>query len=809
MNDSSLQPKWLNPQLPREGRYVLGPLLGKGGMGEVMEAWDVVLCRTVALKALREMEPAAMIRFMHEAQVQARVVHPNICRIYDIESSDGTLKITMQLVKGPSLEQAAKQLSVDEVVGILCQVTEAVHAAHRVNLIHRDIKPSNILLERTADGPWIPYLCDFGLAVSLGEPAMTMSNSVVGTPAYMAPEQTRGDRERIAPATDVYALGGTLHYALLGFPPGAMDSSSAPRRGPRPGLPRDLDTIIRKCLEPDPERRYPTALALAEDLWRFRNGEPIHARPRRRWRRFPMRLPRRGHRLVPALCLGLALATLLAGRLGWALEAQARDEDAAMAALLLSGAAIGEFRASQLQPPHDLGPARALVAARMAAIRARMAKGGLLAKGMGWYALGRCHLLLGDYEEARADAERMDTRGLQGHNRQSLQTLAQAATGLWRPDLAPGTARPAPQAGEERDEFLEAAGLFNGRDYAHAAVTARLALTAKASHQDPAGLEAATLCALGRQRYRAGDLPGAQEQYQEARVSAQKQVEVWKSSTSLHHALAQATLGLAEVQWERGQDPMPLLKELGVHSDLALELEPDAPALLEDWLGTRFLTAKCQNALGGDARPGLEGALTFMATRVKEPATPALQAARMVIFWQMAEARAQHGQDPGPALLEALRASLPTESFNRDYLGEVLNFKARFEVSRGQDPRPTLDNNLGRLQAGIQANDAWTTLETAAEAWFIRADWEAGRAMDPAASLASLHRMADQALRIYPGAPSSNVLKGLAFSMEIQHDPSRRALLLPAARERLKSAQASRGAGRLLPKLEHDLSSPT
>jgi tetratricopeptide (TPR) repeat protein len=510
---------------------------------------------------------------------------------------------------------------------------------------------------------------------------------------------------------------------------------------------------------------------------------------------------------VPALAAGLALALLLAGSLAWGLRTQGRDQDSAMATLLLAGTAMVEFRAAQLQPPHDLRPARTRVAAHMTSIRARMAKGGPFVQSVGWYALGRCHLLLEDYEEARRDAEKMGTQGIQGLNRQRLRTLAQAGAGCWNPDLGPEATSPAPPlAGEDRDEFLEATGFFNARDYAHAAADARLA---QMSYREPADLEAAALCALGRQRYRAGDLAQAQEQYQEARSSAQKRLSVWKSSSSLHHALARATLGLAEVQWERGQDPMPLLKEMGVHSDLALELEPDAPAFLEDWLGTRFLTARYQNALGRDALPGLEGAMTFMATRVKEPAAPALQAARMLIFWQVAEARAQHGQDPGPALLEALRASMPTASFNRDYQGDVLNFKARLEVIRGQDPRPTLDNNLGRLQAGIQATDAWTTLETAAEAWFIRADWEAGKAMDPAASLASLHRMADQALRIYPGAPSSNVLKGLAFSMEIQHDPSRKALLLPAARERLKSAQSGQSAGRLLPKLAHDLSSPT
>ncbi|HLO67246.1 MAG TPA: serine/threonine-protein kinase, partial [Holophaga sp.] len=255
MPHPQLQPKWLRPDLPREGRYVLGPLLGKGGMGEVVEAWDVVLCRAVALKSMRDLDAPAMIRFMHEAQIQARVVHPNICRIYDIETGDRALRIAMQLVKGPSLEQASRQLSINEAVAILAQVAEAVHAAHRVHLIHRDLKPSNILLERDGDGRWTPYICDFGLALSLDEPALSLGHTVLGTPAYMAPEQLEGDRDRICPATDVYALGGTLHFCLMGHPPGLLGAKGAGTQ--RPGLPGDLNLILDTALAPDPGRRYP------------------------------------------------------------------------------------------------------------------------------------------------------------------------------------------------------------------------------------------------------------------------------------------------------------------------------------------------------------------------------------------------------------------------------------------------------------------------------------------------------------------------------------------------------------------------
>ena len=267
----ALQPEWLDPQRPRLGRYVLGPVLGQGGMGEVMEAWDVVLCRTVALKVLRNLEPTAVIRFMHEAQLQARIVHPNICRIYDVDAAGGNVKIAMQLVRGPNLEQAARELSIPEVVTLMAQVAEAIHAAHRLKLVHRDLKPSNILLERGEDGRWYPFICDFGLAMVMDEPSLTYSNTVLGTPAYMAPEQFRGLRDLVGPATDIYGLGGALYFALMGRAPDGptrgpgtrAPSGAIPARPVSRDLPRDLQTILRKCLEADPELRYPTASALA------------------------------------------------------------------------------------------------------------------------------------------------------------------------------------------------------------------------------------------------------------------------------------------------------------------------------------------------------------------------------------------------------------------------------------------------------------------------------------------------------------------------------------------------------------------
>jgi serine/threonine-protein kinase len=183
-------------------------------MGEVFGAWDTLLDRPVAVKTLNAPNPNAIIRFMKEAQLQARVSHPNVCRIFDVDISDNVPFIAMQWVKGPSLSVAAPELRLEEAVEIIASVALAMHAAHRVNLIHRDLKPSNILLEKSPAGAWIPYVADFGLAKDLEEEGMTLGSGVLGTPRYMAPEQFRGQGGLIGPRTDVYALGATLRAIL-------------------------------------------------------------------------------------------------------------------------------------------------------------------------------------------------------------------------------------------------------------------------------------------------------------------------------------------------------------------------------------------------------------------------------------------------------------------------------------------------------------------------------------------------------------------------------------------------------------------
>ena len=769
------QPSWLDASRPREGRYVLGPLLGKGGMGEVVEAWDVILCRTVALKILRNMEPTALIRFMHEAQIQARVAHPHICRIYDVDSSEGTVKIAMQLIRGPNLEQACRDLTLAAKVSLIAQVAEAVHAAHALKLIHRDLKPSNILLEKGPNDRWLPYICDFGLAMSLDEPALMLTGGAIGTPAFMAPEQFHGERARIGPATDVYGLGGTLHYVLLGRAPDGPthglrmniqfpESTGYPP--PTDELPQDLRTIVFKSLEEDPDLRYPSAGALAEDLWRFLRGDPIQGSTpgtlQRFWRR---------HRRHLRISLGsVAILTALVG--GWGLEGfylgrlQERRTEIGRALALEGEDLERSIRLERMLPAHDLRPAYRWFHTRVDVLRARMEALGALALEPGHVALARVELALGEVRQAREEALLVWQANPRDPEAAYLLGLATA----WQA-LAPGGAAEAanPQTAMQvealfklgRDQGPEALPralvAFLRGDYATAANVASATIRTSPWDVNAVCLEAYSHCAMAIQRFDAADLGGAEGECRQAMAGAHQYLETGRSDEQAYHAYFMAQRWLLSIQGDRGTFSASQGKAAEALADQALRLNPDDPDLQEDWLSLRFLMARHAGQDPG-AREGLVASLAFLGSRVKAPLTPGLANAKMLILWANAQEQVARKADPGPFLSEAMKTPAAAPALRREYLGQVLNTMARDEAARGADPRPTLDSSLARFQPQLKDHPSWSLLETMAEAWLIRGEWERAHGLDATDSLHQCETLVDQALVLHPGSASAQAL---------------------------------------------------
>ncbi len=306
--------------------------LGAGGMGEVFRAWDSTLARWVALKYLRGGDDEEIARFKREAQLAAKLSHPHIAAVFEVGEEGGRHYIAMQYVDGGTLKGWKGDRRV--LIAVMRDAARAVGCAHRQGVIHRDLKPENLLI--SGDPPHV-YVTDFGLARAVeGRSELSISGHVVGTPSYMSPEQARGGRadER----SDVYGLGATLYELLAGRPPlvgSSVLNTLMMVLETEPPLPsasdasidRDIETIVLKCLEKDPARRYATADELADDLERFLAGEPVLARPASVFYRLRKRLARRRAVVAASLLGAAAVAAVLAITVPkWLGAVRARDE---------------------------------------------------------------------------------------------------------------------------------------------------------------------------------------------------------------------------------------------------------------------------------------------------------------------------------------------------------------------------------------------------------------------------------------------------------------------------------------------------
>jgi serine/threonine-protein kinase len=263
------------------GRYALLDKVGEGGAAEVYRARDTRLDRIVAVKLLRRQytyDEASRRRFEVEARAAARLSHPNIVDIYDFgETDDGTMYLAMRFIEGRSLKELIARrgrLAPAEAIAIARQACAALTAAHAQGLVHRDVKPQNMMVDAKGNA----HLTDFGVVKALSGPALTQSGMTFGTAAYLSPEQATG--EQVGPPSDIYALGCVMYEMLSGDPPFTGDNPAVvaykqvweqprPLHDVAPEVPPSLESIVMRCLQKDPARRYPTASALSADLDRL------------------------------------------------------------------------------------------------------------------------------------------------------------------------------------------------------------------------------------------------------------------------------------------------------------------------------------------------------------------------------------------------------------------------------------------------------------------------------------------------------------------------------------------------------------
>ncbi|HLE84914.1 MAG TPA: serine/threonine-protein kinase, partial [Thermoanaerobaculia bacterium] len=783
-------------------RYEVITALGAGGMGSVYKVFDPSLMRFAAVKVLHRSDPGLGERLLREARAQARVDHPNVCQVYEAGEVQGHPYIAMQHIDGVRLDEAVPGLPRDQVVRLFVDVARAVHAAHATGLVHRDLKPGNILVARRSSGALHPFVVDFGLARDLEDTSLSRSDVITGTPAYLAPEQIRG--EPVDARTDVFSLGVVLYEALTGKTPFA--GASVPETlvritGQEPGRPRklapsipsDLETILLRCLEKDPARRYPSARALAEDLERFLAGEPILARPPTLAYRLERKL-RKNRALTAVAAAAAVVVAVLAGvsvRTVWV--ARERAEVAQRFGQEIKEVE-GSLRLALLLPLHDTTAHKRALRERMAGIREEMDRLGELARGPGHYTLGQIHLALHEYEEAR---RQLETAWSAGFREPEVAAALGSALGhlytraLTEAQVAPGTAERKAFLGEIQHAYREPAvsylressarsrsapvyveglvALFEER-YAEALALARRAGREEATRLEGRRLEAEVRVIQGNEALEAGRYDEALRLYDRAGEVYGELLETYRSDAGLHAAECGRLSQRLEVHARTGGLP---------EAEVALALAACARALVADpglaeahakEARIHWRLAEDRALHGEDPREALErAAASARAAIALDPRDINAHAHLSVAHRRLADWQMGRGQDPTAALESAVEAArravelAPSRESAHLSLGNALLQRALHRQRQGADPRPDLERSAAAYGRAVALNPRMSgALNNLGAAWKARGEYEIGRGLDPTESIARALAALEAALEVNPASASAHNNVGTA-----------------------------------------------
>ncbi|HNN93454.1 MAG TPA: serine/threonine-protein kinase [Pseudomonadota bacterium] len=793
-------------------RYELIKLLGRGGMGAVYLARDRRLGRPVALKFLRNDDPHLTARFVQEARAQSRLSHPNICKVYETGEIEGKAYIAMEYIDGQSLDRVGKRLPLLEKVQLLRDVAQALHSAHELGIIHRDIKPANIMLtspsSATSSGAVGPraVLMDFGLARESGDAAgLTESGAVMGTPAYMSPEQARGEGRRLERRSDVYGLGAALYDLLVGTPPFVGDSAvriilqvltvdPVPPRLRDATIPEALELIVLKCLNKEPHQRYATAAELAADLDRFLLRQRVQARRLG----FFERLYWKGRRNRPLAAAMLALVLVLIGSLGYgvrtAVQSARREALAQKRAALAQrlGQAVQDLewlvRTAHMLPLHDIGPDRALLRTRMAEIEAEMRSFGSLSAGLDHYALGRGHLALAEWEPALRQLQAARAAGLDepGLHYALGRVLGERYSQALSDARKSGDASYFQQRKRELDaEYLPAVlshlsasradktvsgsfvaallDFYQGR-YAAALLHAGFAARATPWLYEARRLTGDVKLAQALDARDHGDYPLAESLFGEAMRGYEAASDIGRSDPQVYEAQAEAWIRQEEMALYRGQDPRPFFDQALAAAERAQAADPEGGA---GQTKGAFAYVFMSRYAGSHGLPEaeLERLITAQITagRAAIAAHPQDAFAYEVTglgYQTLAEQKVDRGspvRDLVEESLSLLKTAIRLEPRSpwllNDY-GMSLAIAAVDQRNQKADPQPLLRQAIAMFEQAATLDPQYALPHNNRAAWLLElADWQSSHGQSPVEAITTATAAAERAIALNPKNP--------------------------------------------------------